>query len=314
MLKYLLTFFLLSSLAQASTIAAATCSQADAQTAVTASATGDTVTVPTGSCAWSSPVVIPNTKGIVFQCGIGGVTTISQGSASGYLQVNQNATASTRVTGCTFTGGGSSSNGDVAVIGSPTSAGARIDNNVFTNASGAVFVVTSGNATVLIDHNTMTGGAASEMIHNLGLGAADASGWTNDVTPGGANMVFIEDNVFTFNASTAFFGTSAVQSYYGARTVFRHNTLNNAQVDQHGTPGNIGARWWEIYSNVFCTYPGINQSNYGDLRAGSGVFYNNTAPTTTPCGTNAGGGFVTLHEEDSGYPALYQIGRGISQI
>jgi hypothetical protein len=46
-------------------------------------------------------------------------------------------------------------------------------------------------------------------------------------------------------------GNSAVQSYNGARTVFRHNSLDFSQVDQHGTNGNIGARWWEIYDNTF---------------------------------------------------------------
>jgi hypothetical protein len=172
-----------------------------------------------------------------------------------------------------------------------------------------IFIETSGNAPGLIDHNTFTGGAASEMIHNLGVGA---SGWTDSLTPGSATMLFVEDNTFTYAASgnpAYFWGSSAIQSYYGARTVVRHNTLNMCQVDQHGTAGMVGARWWEIYENTFNVVANGNQSNYMALRAGSGVIFNNHKTGSA----NQGAGTVELVEEDSGYPALYQIGRGINQ-
>ena len=135
--------------------------------------------------------------------------------------------------------------------------------------------------------------------------------------PGGAKMVFIEDNTFTLDINNPkvntsppyyFWGASAVQSYYGARTVFRHNTLNNMQVDQHGTHGMVGARWWEIYENTFFTGNGSAQCCYMAIRAGSGVIFNNHHT-----GTNGADGTISLFEEDTGYPALYQIGRGINQ-
>ena len=153
------------------------------------------------------------------------------------------------------------------------------------------------------------------MIHNFGMGASDASGWTDDVTPGGSNMVFIEDNTFTNNGDHSgnpayFWGCSTVQSYYGARTVVRHNSIIFCQVDQHGTVGAIGARWWEIYENTFNVVPNGNQSNYMAIRAGSGVIFNNHKTGST----NLGGGQIELVEEDSGYPALYQIGRGKNQV
>src|SRR4029079_14210956 len=130
-----------------------------------------------------------------------------------------------------------------------------------------VMVRVHGNGPGLIDHNTFEAAdGPNEMIHNEGLGAFEDGGWSDDVTPGGPDMVFIEDNTFFFDIEAFndtppnyFWGASAVQSYYGARTVFRHNVCDNTQVDQHGTPGMIGARWWEIYENTFHTGNGASQ-------------------------------------------------------
>ena len=110
-------------------------------------------------------------------------------------------------------------------------------------------------------------------------------------------MVYIETNTFTFNATgnpAYFWGTSAVQSYYGARTVFRYNTLNNAQVDQHGTCGSIGARWWEIYNNTFNVVVNGNQSTYMALRDGAGVVFNNHVSDPQ---NNGGAGSIELTED-----------------
>jgi hypothetical protein len=127
-------------------------------------------------------------------------------------------------------------------------------------------------------------------------------------------MFFVEDNTFTFTptGSPAFFqGTSAIQSYFGARTVVRHNSIHNMQVDQHGTCGLVYARWWEIYENTFFTdVANASQSNYMALRGGSGVAFNNHHQ-----GTNEATGFITLTEDcTSGtYPIQDQIGRGLNQ-
>ncbi len=292
--------------AHATTINAATCSQSDVQNAVNSASNGDTVRVP-GPCvvAWASNVTVTG-KGITVDGG--GNTTITSSYA---FNIQSSLTVSTRITGFIFTGSGNATNGDITTSGNKSNATFRIDHNTFTNASPTV-IACYNNAPGLIDHNTFTGGGASEMIHNLAMGPSDTSGWTDDVTPGGSNMLFIEDNTFASSACTSncsFLGTSAVQSYYGARTVFRHNTLNMAQVDQHGTAGNVGARWWEIYDNTFNIVSGGNQSAYMDLRAGSGVVFNNHQIGST----NLGAGNIILREEDTGYPVLYQIGRGVNE-
>ncbi|MFA5962336.1 MAG: hypothetical protein WC848_06670 [Parcubacteria group bacterium] len=82
-----------------------------------------------------------------------------------------------------------------------------------------------------------------------------------------------------------------------------------SQIDQHGTPGMIGARWWEIYDNTFNNgVPHASQCCFISLRAGSGVVFNNHHT-----GVSQDGNSIDLYEEDSGYPALYQIGRGKNQ-
>jgi hypothetical protein len=101
----------------------------------------------------------------------------------------------------------------------------------------------------------------------------------------------MEDNTFTASSNTAW-----IQSYYGAATVLRFNTLTDVQYDNHGTGGARGGRWWEVYGNTLSS-DGFNPN----IRAGSGVMFNESS-------LNAG-----LCEEDSGYPAQDQIGRGQSQ-
>jgi hypothetical protein len=283
---------------------AASCSSSDVQAAINSASAGDTVNIPGGTCTWSSAVTIPATKGLTLNGG--GTTTIT-----GTMTLNANNTLGTRVTGFTLR-----SVRAITVGGSKTTAAYRIDHNTFT--SGDVSVECWGYGPGLIDHNTFNSVAPpNEFIHNMGGGAGDTSGWTDDVTPGSPAMLYIEDNSFTFDATTYngagntayFWGASATQSYYGARTVFRYNTCHMCQIDQHGTAGNVGARWWEIYGNTFDTgIPLANQSAYVVIRAGSGVIFDNHHT-----GANSGAGSISLYEEDSGYPALYEAGRGINQ-
>jgi len=304
--KWLLTLFILLSipLAYAATIEADSCSQAHVQAAIDSAATGDTVMVPGGSCSWSSGVSIPSSKGITLD---GGGAVIS-----GSIRLDQ-GTATSRITNFRFIGQES-----VFIGGSKTSAPFRIDKNIFeSNQGGSVLLTTFGNGPGLIDHNQFLAPTNSEMIHNMGMGASSDAGWKDDVVPGSPDAVYIEDNEFINNdpsfgtANPAYhWGSSAIQSYYGARTVFRHNYLLMSHVDQHGTGGMIGARWWEIYENTFSTdVPHASQCCFITLRAGSGVVFNNHH-----IGENLYGHSIDLYEEDTGYPALYQVGRGKNQV
>ena len=301
--------------ADAATITAASCSQSDVQSAITSAKSGDIVNLP-GPCSptWSSgagvggALLIPNSKGITLNGG-GNVTL----AASPSIDVELNATASSRVTGFTFTGGGTDNYGDLVVCASGSCssdlAPFRVDNNTFTSPTGAVFVAVWGLPTGLIDHNTLTAGPAAEMIHNMGLGNANQVGWTNAVTPGSPYMVYIESNTF-INSSPNSTNLKCIESYYGAETVVRYNTLQyNVAVDQHGTAGQVGARWWEFYGNTFVA-GGYRMTAFAALRGGSGVFFNNHLSGSYSDGSPG----VSLYEEDSGYPACFQVGRGYDPV
>jgi len=282
------------------------CAQAAVQSAINAAANGDTVLLPGGSCTWASAVSIPGSKALTLD---GGGATID-----GAVQLTQNGSASSRITNLSFVRP-SSKTPCIAIGGTKASAPFRVDHNTFSYAAGGSTIIeVSGNAPGLIDNNKLDCPGNCEMIHNMGMGPTDPSGWSDDIVPGSAAAVYIEDNVFTNTGATGnpayFWGSSAVQSYYGARTVFRYNTLVMSQVDQHGTSGMIGARWWEVYENMFSTdVPNASQCCFITLRAGSGVVFGNHH-----VGANLNGDSIDLYEEDTGYPALYQVGRGKNQV
>jgi len=313
MLSALVFFFLCAATAHGATITALSCSQTDVQNAVNSASSGDVVVVQ-GTCTanWGSFVTVASTQGITIEAS-GSVTLSNHG-----FSVSQNGSAATRITGFTLTsaGNGNGSPYALSMNGSSSSFPFRVDHNTFDTGSDiqAVFLEVNGNPPGLIDHNTFKGGGGSEEIHNNGLGPSNSAGWTNDVTPGSINMVFVEDNTFD-NYDTTYI-CSGVQSYYGARTVVRHNALKFCQVDQHGTSGMIWTRWWEIYDNTFYS-KGLSQCCYIELRGGTGVVWGNTHADTNQVtadiglqveASNCSGTYPT-----AGYPATYQVGRGINQ-
>jgi hypothetical protein len=80
--------------------------------------------------------------------------------------------------------------------------------------------------------------------------------------------------------------------------------MNQTQVDVHGTAGQPGGRWFEIYENQFNNPSGEKAiDKFADLRGGSGVVFNNHVV--------AGSRNIIFREEDSGtWPRAYQIGSG----
>ena len=285
---------------RAQTIHAASCSQANVQTAINSASDGDTVDIPSGgTCTYTSAVTISGKY--ITLTGLG-ITTINS-SAQNTIHVTPTNTGTTRITGFKFNENGvvNDNQPTVIVTGISTNTAYRIDHNTLTNTDNGTLLDVKGNGPGLIDHNTFSGGGSAEMIHNLGMQGLSTSGWTDDVIPGSANMLFIEDNTFTQNGG----GTVShiVESYNGARTVIRHNTLTMTDIDQHGTCGFIYARWWEIYGNNW-VINGIT-SFYAHLRGGSGVVWGNTLT-----GTNGSGAASIQMQEDCGSLQPQTVGGG----
>jgi hypothetical protein len=278
--------------------------QSDTQAAVNAASSGQTVQIPSGSYTWASGVTIR--RGITLQGGGKNVTTLTK-IGTFLINVPAVANVTTRITGIAFLGDHALSIG-VSAGRAPF----RVDDCRFDgNTRQCILVQIFGNGPGLIDHCEFSAGRGSAMIQNFGMGPKDVSGWLDDVVPGSANAIYIEDCTFNKNPlnDAYYWGCAALQSFYGARTVVRHCTLNYCQLDQHGTPGAIGARWYEFYENTFFVPSGGNQSDYMVLRAGSGVVFNNHKTGFK----NLGGGQIQVVAEEPDYPSLYQVGRGINQ-
>ena len=286
-------------------------SASDTQAKINSAASGDTVLLPSsGSFTWSTSVVIPTTKGITLD--LNG-RTITLSGASGTCVVNSPSSGSAinRVTnGSVVRGSGYNLySGPFQISDSQTGAGVRVDNITFTGSN--VRVEIGGKGKGVMDHCSFTGMTfAQEFIHITAWGPSDTTGWTKDTgdaLAGSEDLFYVEDCTFTQASSQA--GASWIQGYYGCRVAFRHNTFNHVSVDMHGTAGNIGARWWEFYNNTWInTVGGTGGSPIMNMRAGSGVCHDNTASGSGQ------GNAIDLCEEDSGYPALYQIGRGLNQV
>ncbi len=278
-------------------------SQSDTQAAINAAKDNDIIQLPAGSFTWSSAVTVKIGVAIRGQ-GVSSTALTNPGTSYSLFSVTCDQ-ARMSVSGIAFKG----QNG-ISVGGSYTTAQFRIHNCTFNcGTTQGTLLGFSGNAPGLVDHCTFTGGSASEMIHNYGLGASNYAGWLDNVYPGSSSAVYVENCTFSKDPlqDQYFWGTAAVQSYYGARTVLRHSILKACHIDQHGTPGAIGARWWEFYNNTFYVPPGMSQGDYFALRGGSGVVFNNVVT-----GSNGVTGAIELYDENGGSTPLY-LARGIDQ-
>ena len=307
----------------------ASASSSAVQAAINSASPGDTVLLPgpgntangtVQSATWSAAqaVVITAAKPLTLN-GNGCTITLS---VSDTLDVTCGTTASIRITGFNFLPTGTTSHGAVLITGTTSSAPYRFDNNTMSEAGGIILMDLQGNGPGLIDHCSFTGGGAAELIHNLGMGNGNSSGWQDNIFPGSSNMVYLESNTFKGTDST--FLTSAIETYNGGRNCLRANTFIFCQIDQHGdstnpgtltSPANVGTRWFELYNNTW-TLTGSNgataQSNYFALRGGSGVVFNNK---TSGAVHNGGAGSIEISEDSTSgtYPIPWQPGRGIQQ-
>ena len=298
-LALLAVMWVMIGLSYADTHTASSCSLAHVQAAHDAADRGDTVTVPAGSCTWSSYLSI--TKSITLQGAGAGVTTITTGfsavSGAGWgfnpgqnliyikpANIASDTDVLMRITGFTFVlTSGSYKVGGILVnnfSNTPLSK-LRIDNNVFqdaywdgnNNAYCAIGVAYS-TAYGVIDSNTFTGGEPHIYLKGRGQTSWNAFNWTY----GTANSIYLEDN--TFNVSTL-----PTNNGNGISNVWRYNDITLSTEEwaldlgnSHGNDTNTGT--WasfgsELYGNDVTVAEGAAFLRFGALRAGRNVvFYN----------------------------------------
>jgi len=160
---------------------------------------------------------------------------------------------------------------------------------------------------------------------------AGAKSWERPLALGLGGAVYIEDCTFRG-------GSAATDGYHGARFVFRHNTVIDTHVAQHGcdSGGYRSTFSFEVYRNVM-----ENRSRAHSLpramhfRGGTGVVFSNTlkgyaegidvanyrssqAPAMRRLcarwGACDGKNPIDGNEEAGGYPAQDQIGRSARQV
>jgi hypothetical protein len=247
---------------QAATVGAATCSASDVQGAVNKAAAGDTVTIPAGTCTWTTAVnwtapanVTLIGAGSQSVTGGGDVTVIvdgiSRGSGSDVaaLAITTNAAGKFRLSGVTFRGSGNSAtytdNGTVRIGG--TSTQVRVDHVHFDNIRRQA--MSTGGVYGVMDHTVfdMAAGGLDNAFRPEGVFATFGDPeWATSTSFGSSQFFYVEDSVFNNGVIN--------DCIDGGRQVFRHNTFTNTWAQTHptGSQGRRrGCRAMEIYQNTF---------------------------------------------------------------
>ena len=211
------------------TRAAASCSKTDVTNAMAASSSGDTVTIPEGSCSWGNFTLAKN---LVLR-GAGKdktVITLSTLSATG------SANGVFRITGVTLKGG----NPTIEITGGWKNF--RIDHSLISSPSWVTGILVSfSDATGVIDNDEFVN--ARTEVYGEGNGSP---AWSKPSAIGTGDAVFLESST----SDWVVYG-NAIDSTAGGRWVVRHSTITNTPLENHGpcTSGMRGTRSYEIYEN-----------------------------------------------------------------
>lgn len=282
LLLFSLILLCLATPAQAADINAASCSQADVQAAINSAVGGDRVLVPAGSCTWTTPVIIPNTKGIVLEGAGIDVTIITDGiTTASTLTVNiQSGNSLAVVTGFTFNANSvvkTAAHAEIAIEGGGLDS-FRIHHNKITNLRKRGIKVSAQCLPIsgLIDNNTIEApGSFSVQGYTLfGCDSLPSPAHLRPLGLGTSENIFIEDNTFNYSFLNDETGTVTGSASY----VFRYNTvIGTSGASHHGADsgGRRGVHSFEIYNNTLSTSFSISRT--GLWRSGVGVFFNNTA-------------------------------------
>lgn len=272
---------------------AATCSLADVQTQVTASADRDTVNIPAGTCQWTTTLTLTKAIRIV---GAGEANTILQdnvdkggaGCSGGGPLIHWTVSAQSaalRLTALTIVGvmtdPGVCQTGHLKIEGGTHHL--RIDHLTINPAQTAAIFIT-GDLWGLIDHYTFSAAFKNAVrVEHLNWNGTSSDpygdqSWAQALNIGSGEGIYIEDSTFTETTGDQTVGNS-LDCFDGGRVVFRHNVNSQTNLTTHGADSDQrhrGCRWTEVYSNTF-TYSNVNQlAFFVWIRGGTGVFHDNT--------------------------------------
>ena len=280
----------------AATINTASCSLTDINSAISNASTGDTVSVPTGSCAWTGTLVFSKNIKLI---GAGKSNTIIT-CRSDALCVWSESSNNVRISGFTFDSPASTG---ITIIEMDSGTGWRVDHNhLEMTAHQGIAVAVSGTSTGvfpygLVDNNEIYN--AGVVVNGSGqplLSSTDQDVlWAQDPDlGGGTDAMYVEQNTYVRNLSSTEL-MDAIDSNYGGRFVIRFNTLTTTSavttgvgwwLAAHSVQGtNRGTQRWEIYGNSLVCNGTLGCSFPANLRAGTGVMFNNYVGPTSAAWT-----------------------------
>jgi hypothetical protein len=308
---------------EAATITAASCSRDAVNAAITAASDGDTIMIPDGSCAWSSgvsttkqimiraqnytptfrgamtrSVIITNnsstplfqfTTGNSFHVGLAGIRFNEGSGLINHLRVSGSGSKVALISDNYFEVKQRNGNGEDVSIICWRAQGGVLWNNRFVGVGAGPIGTGPDGGSILIKNSPRVWNTPSTM------GTKDTNGTVN---------VYFEDNTI-FNV-----GQCPDVDDHG-RAVFRFNDIDGCSGVTHGFSSTWGGRHVEYYNNNF--HVSTNDRNiagrYFWMRAGTGVFFNNTV-----AGENRGYGIPNelgmIVEGGGTYPKARQVGRG----
>jgi hypothetical protein len=281
----------------AQAVAANSCSQTDVQAAVNSAARGGTVTVPAGSCTWSSTLSL--TKGITLVGPGRDSLTITSSCTSDcstyFIQILPDSMAisnneTIRVSGFTFDGNNSLLafiKGDMS--GTTPLQKLIIDNNRFKNAS-----MTLGNNGTIYTNGQFRGVIYSNIFDRIEVPTKIMGNDTFDpewrvlgpsMAFGSGDNLFFEDNTIQWSSALSGGDPGWTEEGQSGRLVMRYNTFNYANVqwdtggdtwDIHGSQynpnGETSSLVSEYYGNTLTNNP---KWRWAIFRGGWGLFFDN---------------------------------------
>jgi hypothetical protein len=273
----------------ATTYPAASCNESDVQAAYTTEqltpADGDIITIPAGSCTWSSGLSISPSNSLTIQ-GAGAKSATDGGASTtgsdltiithtvGWFRVTTAAGKSFRFTGVNAVEqtdcGGSCKAAECTFCVYGFSTAVRIDHNHFvTSPERERMVGFYGAVQGVMDHNYSEAYQNSQtIIANNGTqwlrgGVPDTTignfSWADDSYWGSSKFIYFEDNRLVQTGDTGLFVSDCSA---GGRMVVRYNTLmGQAGVEDHeGLHADRGCRAKEVYKNNYTAYPAWQQT------------------------------------------------------
>jgi len=295
----------LAILGNAQSVTANSCSKTDVQNAVTNAGRGGTVSVPAGSCTWTSTLSL--TYGITLTGAGVGKTVITSAGGIRLISAVPDDTAianseNIEITGFTFDGANSSQTlinlqGASGITGTKPYRYYIIGDNKFQNSNPASSTLigaciqadadNDGQLRGVIYHNTFD---RCNIILRM-FSNNDTREWSNPafnkLSYGTDDSLYFEDNTIMYSSSYSGDNPGWIETGQGGRLVARYNTWNLANTtkpqeiwDVHGFQNWNGSPNSGQTSTMMVEYYGNTLSNMGTYRwinhRGSwGMFFNN---------------------------------------